>query len=147
MTHGFSGQTGAYKWAKLVKHNKAIYIIKTGLRKVKMKFRAYLTLSQPGWQRPQKGRKGLGKVNTTSRAYQTLSQPGLSLACEGLPRWQSNTIKCTHNTHKHSNTLVTLNTLKTFTYTHIHWNTLYVNVMSVFECICMYVSVFECMWV
>ena len=60
---------------------------------------------------------------------------------------QSNTIKYTHHTHKHSNTLLTLNTLKTFTYTHIHWNTLYVNVMSVFECICMYVSVFECMWV
>ena len=60
---------------------------------------------------------------------------------------QSNTIKYTHHTHKHSNTLLSLTTLKTFTYTHIHWNTLYVNVMSVFECICMYVSVFECMWV
>jgi hypothetical protein len=48
LMHGFSGQTGAYKWAKLVKQNKAIYIIKTGLRKVKMTFRAYLTLSQPG---------------------------------------------------------------------------------------------------
>jgi hypothetical protein len=31
-----------------MKQNKAIYIIKTGLRKVKMTFRAYLTLSQPG---------------------------------------------------------------------------------------------------
>ena len=59
---------------------------------------------------------------------------------------QSNSIKYTHHTHKHSNTLLTLNTLKTFTYTHIHRNTLFLNVMSVFECICMYVSVFECIW-
>jgi hypothetical protein len=58
-------------------------------------------------------------------------------------------LKYTHNIHMQSNTLVRLNTLKTLTYTHIHWNTLYVNVMSVFECICMYFSVCECkcIWV